>query len=37
MDIKDKHEIGGKWIDCKRSVSVNEMKEIKKETMTLNS
>ena len=29
MANKDKHQIQGKWVDCKRSVPVSEMKDQK--------
>ena len=28
MDIKDSHVIQGKWVDCKRAVPANQMKEV---------
>ena len=27
MDLKDKHIIQGKWVDCKRAVPASKMKD----------
>jgi hypothetical protein len=28
MELKEKHWIQGKWVDCKTAVPVNKMKEM---------